>query len=201
MKNVLLTIILTISVASFGQEHPIRIVTEEIPNRLEFYALNENETDLDILFELTGTNFRQSAAKPRYIRVPARSRVHMKTVVLLRGKTPTYSYHLDVKDSLSNRALKKEFVPIKVAPRKSITIYIPENCTSCDSLINSLTQGPYKFNAQLLGERKEIRDQLERSLGNRINLDTLQNPVINLGGKLYTRVDDYNQLLELLLLD
>ncbi len=201
MKKFVFTTMLAIAAISFGQEHSIKIVTEEIPNRLEFYALNENETDLDVLFELTGTNFRQSAAKPRFIRVPARSRVHLKTVVLMRGKKPSYTFRLDVNDSLSSRSLVRESEPIKIAPRKSITIYIPEKCSSCDSLIGSLTQGPYNFTSHLLGERQEIRDQLDRSFGNRIDLDTLQTPVINLGGKLYTRVEDYNQLLELLQLD
>lgn len=181
-----------------AQENPVKIVTEDIPNRLAFYALNETEKDLDVLLTIAGTNFRQSAARPRYIRVPAVSKVHLKTIVLVRGKQPNYTYEVVVKDSLSRRSLLKESEPIKINPRKSITIYLPEKCLVCDSLMVPLTQGKYKFSSHLLGERPEIKDQLSRSFGNRINLDTLQTPIVNIGGKLFTSIANYDQLLEAL---
>jgi hypothetical protein len=184
-----------------AQDYSVQVVTEEIPNRLAFYAHNENEKDLDVLLTISGTNFRQSAARPRYVRVPAASRVHLKTIVLLRGKQPDFSYKVVVNDSLSSRSLRKESQPIKINPTKSITIYLPEECPRCDSLIVSLTGGKYKFSSHVLGERPEIRDQLSRSFGNRINLDTLQTPIVNLGGTLFTTIENYGQLLDILAKD
>lgn len=180
----------------FGQDRPIKIVTQELPNRLAFYAVNENEKDLDVMLKIKGTNFRQSSARPRLIRVPATSKVHMKTVVLVRGKRPSYTYDLVVNDSLSRRALKKESKQIKIRPKKFITIYIPENCQSCDSLIVPLTNGKYLFETHKLGERPEMKDQLNRSFANSILLDSLETPIVNLGGKLFTKIENYEQLLE-----
>jgi len=180
------------------QERPIKIVTEELPNRLAFYAVNENEQDVDVLLKITGTNFRQSKARPRFIRVPATSKVHMKTVVLFRGKQPNYSLDLQVNDSLSRRALIKEAEKIKIQPKKSITIYIPKNCQKCDSLLTPLSEGMYLFKTLILDERPEIKDQLNRSFANSIVLDSLETPIVNLGGKLYTRIEHYDQLLEAL---
>lgn len=197
VSSLFLVLLLTSNLLA-AQENTVKIVTEDIPNRLAFYALNETEKDLDVLLTIAGTNFRQSAARPRYIRVPAVSKVHMKSIVLVRGKQPNYTYEIVVKDSLSRRSLLKESERIKINPRKSITIYLPEKCLVCDSLMVPLTQGIYKFSSHVLGERQEIKDQLYRSFGNRINLDTLQTPIVNIGGKLFTSIANYDQLLEAL---
>lgn len=181
-----------------AQENSVKIITEEIPNRLAFYAHNENEQDLDVLLTIIGTNFRQSASTPRYVRVPAASRVHLKTIVLLRGKQPDYTYKVVVNDSLSRRSLMKESESIKINPRKSIAVYLPENCTECDSLMVSLAEGKYIYSFHVLGERQEIMDQLSRSFGSRINLDSLQTPIVNLGGRLFTSITSYEQILEIL---
>ncbi|MCW5515245.1 hypothetical protein [Muriicola sp. Z0-33] len=195
MMRALLIIFLFGTTMAFCQEKPIKIVTQELPNRLAFYAVNENEQDLDVMLKIKGTNFRQSSARPRLIRVPATSKVHMKTVVLIRGKRPSYTYDLVVNDSLSRRALKKEYKPVKINPKKQIVVYIPENCQSCDSLIVPLTNGKYLFKMHELGERPEIKDQLNRSFANRILLDSLETPIVNLGGKLFTKIENYDQLL------
>lgn len=177
-----------------AQERPIQIVTEDIPNRLAFYAINENDTDVDVMFTVSGTNFRQSKGRPRLIRVPGVTKVHLKTIILMRGKQPNYTYDLHVNDSLSRRALRKEAKPVKVRPKKSITLYITENCTGCDSLLVAMEQGKYKFNAHRLNEKPELKDQLRMSFPT--SLDSISTPIINLGGRLYTRIEEYDQLLE-----
>lgn len=68
------------------------------------------------MITITGTNFRQSKARPRLIRVPSASKVHLKTLILLRGKTPSYTYDLKINDSLSRRALKKTFEKYRSSP-------------------------------------------------------------------------------------
>ncbi|MEX0289502.1 MAG: hypothetical protein AB3N14_10375 [Flavobacteriaceae bacterium] len=195
MLRSLLFVLLGMCAFGYGQDRPVKIVTEELPNRLAFYAVNENEQDLDVLLKIKGTNIRQSKARPRFIRVPATSKVHMKTVVVVRGKQPSYTYDLVVNDSLSRRALKKESKQIKIYPRKFITIYIPKNCESCDSLITPLNNGKYLYDSYKLDERPEIKDQLNRAFANRIIMDSLTTPIVNLGGKLFTRIENYDQLL------
>ena len=71
MKMKLLVSLLVLFVLKTNaQELPIKVVTEDIPNRLAFYAINENDQDVDVMLTLTGTNFRQSKGRPRLIRVP-----------------------------------------------------------------------------------------------------------------------------------
>ena len=119
----------------------------------------------------------------------------MKTVVVVRGKQPTYTYELVVNDSLSKRALKKESKQIKIYPKKFITVYIPKNCENCDSLITPLNNGKYLYDAYKLDERPEMKDQLNRAFANRISMDSLTTPIVNLGGKLFTKIENYDQLL------
>lgn len=178
------------------QDKKIKIITEDIPNRIAFYAINENEQDLDVMFTLSGTNFRQSSARPRFIRVPATSKVHMKTIVLMRGKNPSYSYKLKVNDSLSTRALVKESEQIKIKPPKQITVYIPDKCELCDSLVVPLSESKYLFNLIKLDEKPELQEQLQLSFGTNTPIDSLNIPIVNLAGKLYTNLITYQLLIE-----
>ena len=181
-----------------AQMRPVKIEEKEIPNRIALYAVNENEQDLDVKITISGTNFRQSRAKPRFIRVPATSKVHLKTIVLIRGKEPNYTYNLEVNDSLSNRSLRKEYEKIRIQPSKPVVVYLTPNCISCDSLLLRMDEGKYILDALDLAEKTEIQDQLQVALGQDIPIDSLQTPIVNIGGKLYTDIEDYDRILELL---
>jgi hypothetical protein len=195
IKLNILTLFLVLQISA--QTSPVKVVAEDIPNRLMFYAINESTTDYDVMVTISGTNFRQSKAKPRLIRVPAASKVHIKTIMLIRGKKPSYTYSIVQNDSLSKRALKKPFEKIKINPKKQITLYIPHNCTSCDSILPPLENGKYKYISYLLSENENITSQLQRSFGaNSTPVDSLKTPIVNLGGKLYTKMETYQELLD-----
>ena len=181
-----------------AQRRPIKIVEKEIPNRIALYAVNENEQDFDVKITISGTNFRQSRARPRFVRVPATSKVHLKTIVLVRGKEPNYTYQLEVNDSLSNRALKKEYELIKVRPARPLVVYLTPNCETCDSLLVSLDQSKYIYDLHNLAEKPEIKDQLQMVFGEGKPIDSIRTPIVNVGGKLYTDIDKYEQILEAL---
>ena len=120
------TVLLMFAFLQVGaQQRPIKIVTEDLPNRLAFYAVNENEKDYDVTLSITGTNFRQSQGRPRLIRVPAASKVQLKTIILMRGKKPTYQHDLVVNDSLSNRALKVPAERVKIPPKSPLPFTSP----------------------------------------------------------------------------
>jgi len=197
-KNAVLYFCLLFIFFSQAQEKPVKVVEKQKTNRLDFYAINEDEKPYDVLFEVKGTDFRQSAARPRWIRVPATSRVHLKTIILLRGKTPKYTHILKINDSLSRRALKKEFTivevpPKMIKPKKHITIYATADCSSCDSIVKKLNDRHYIFKHIKLQEQTEIQETLARALNQ--SLDSLSTPIVNLGGHLYTWIMDYETLL------
>ena len=82
-KYILLALTLYLNVTNtFAQEKPITIEEERVANRLMLYAVNENLVDLDIKITVSGTNFRQSKAVPRFIRVPSTSRVHVANLMI-----------------------------------------------------------------------------------------------------------------------
>ncbi len=189
-------VLLLVLVSYFGkaQDVPLRVETKDIPNRLAFYAINENEKDFDVLITISGTNFRQSQGRARWVRVPGASKVHLKTIILTRGKRPNYTYDLQVNDSLSRRALKKQAERIKIKPKKSITLYLPEGCISCDSLVVPLAASNYKYTAHKLSESPEIKEQLKSFYPT--SLDSMTTPIVNLGGVLFTQIESYDGLLE-----
>jgi len=177
-----------------AQEKPIKVITKDIPNRLAFYAVNETETDYDVQITIKGTNFRQSSARPRLIRVPGASEVHLKTIILNRGKRPSYTYDLVINDSLSRRALRKEYKKVKIKPKKHITIYVTEKCISCDSIVLPLNESNYIFRLYKLNENPAVKDQLKRSFSQ--PLDSIDKPIVNVGGRLFTSIETYDRLLE-----
>ena len=202
MYRIVIFICFCLPILGFAQANPIKI--EEVPlnNRIAFYAVNETYTDYDVLFDVKGSNFRQSAVKPRLIRVPATSKVHLKTIILLRDKKPVYTKSLQVNDSLSNRALKKEFEilnipPPKIKPEKQITIYTTNDCATCDSIVTRLTAENYVFRNVVLSEQPDVKDQLGKFLTKSSEeMDTISQPIISLGGKLYDWILSYDQLME-----
>ncbi len=185
-----------------AQVNPVKIVETKSKNRIAFFAVNETHTAYDVLFEVKGTNFRQSAAKPRLIRVPAAAKVHLKTIILLRDKQPLYTKSLKVNDSLSRRALKKEYQvleipPPKIKPKKQITVYVSANCAVCDSIVTKLNTQNYIFRNVSLNEKPEVKEQLGKYLAKTpAEMDSIADPIISLGGRLYTWINSYEQLLE-----
>lgn len=194
LKNVYFLLLTVLSATPlFAQDEPIKIVEEKIVNRLMLYAVNETDTDYDVTITVEGTDFRQSTAKPRAIRVPATSKVNVSRLMLIKGKDPKYTYTLDVTDSLSRRALRKQFELIKVNPKKQITVYITENCKGCDSIMKPLQDSKYKFTSYNLAEKTEIKNQLKMAIP---SIDSMETPVFSLGGLLFPEVKNYDELME-----
>ena len=186
-------------ISTYGQNGPIKISDETKNNRLSVFANNESETDYDVKITITGSNIRQSSAKPRLIRVPAASKVLLKSLIINRGKQPSYTYDLVINDSLSRRAIKPPFKSIRINPKKSIILYITENCKTCDTLLSELNNSNYKFTSINLFEKPEVKDRMATYLKNEVpSLDSFSNPIISLGGFLHTKINNYSTLLEAL---
>ncbi|MEE9363420.1 MAG: hypothetical protein V3U92_12555 [Cellulophaga sp.] len=197
LKNIIFLLVFTFTTTANSQLKPIKIVDKLVKNRLHIYAINQNEVDLDVQITISGTNFRQRAGKPRFVRVPATSKVNLNSLVVARGKKANYTYKLKVNDSLSRRTLKKPFTLIKIHPKKRITIYSPAVCPQCDSLINHLNKSRFLYKAINLAENPDVSKQLKPYVNTGgVPLDSMQTPILSLGGVLFTRIVDYEQLLE-----
>ncbi|MCL6273391.1 hypothetical protein M3P19_05180 [Muricauda sp. 2012CJ35-5] len=202
MRFVYLFLLLISSNLVLAQAGPIKITETKSKNRIAFFAENRTFTPYDVLFDVKGSNFRQSATKPRWIHVPSAAKVHLKTIILFRDKQPVYTKNLKVNDSLSKRALKKEYEvldipPPKITPKKQITVYTKTGCSQCDSIVSKLDAKHYIYRAVSLDEKPEVKQQLGRFLAkSEMEMDTLTQPIISLGGRLYTWIGSYEQLLE-----
>jgi hypothetical protein len=201
MKKIATVLLLLVLLPIKAQERPIKVVTEDLPNRLAFFALNENERDFEVRLTISGTNFRQSKAKPRLIRVPGASKVLLTTIFLLRGKQPAYTYDLYVSDSISDKSMVKDFSPIKISPKKQIIVYIPKKCLGCDSIIMPLESSKYIYQSYDLDANPQIKEQLQRAFGSSSPIDSMQTPIVNMGGVLHTDIRTFDQLMEVLIKD
>jgi ribosomal protein S9 len=186
-----------ITLASYAQEVPIEIEEEKVNNRLLLFAVNKNLKDYDVSIEVEGTGFKQRNGAPRKVRVPATSRVNLISLVIERLHQPMYTYKLDVSDSLSRRAIRKEYELIKIDPKKPITLYLTDLCTSkCDSLIAALENSVYNYKSVKLSDDNNIKTQLASSLvGGSERLDNMDTPIVMLGGKMYVKIETYEELM------
>lgn len=197
MIKYILLFLLFFTTQANSQVNPVKIVDEEIRNRLALYAVNESETDYDVLLTVSGTGFKQRAGKPRWMFVPSASKVLINTLIIERGKRVNYTYEIQINDSLSRRSLRKPTEPVKIKPKKPITVFITKDCRTCDTLIKKLDQGKYQYKTHILSEKPEIREQIDRVLSqSKIPLDSLKTPIISLAGKLYTQIEDHDGLIE-----
>lgn len=169
---------------------------EQVNNRLNIFALNNTLKDYDVAITIKGTGFREPRSMGRKIRVPGRSKVNLISLVIERDKTPQYAYELEISDSLSRRVLRKEFELIKITPQNPITLIIPQNCTSCDTLMSHLDESPYNYKVEKLTENENMRTQLTpflRSSG--VDPETIENPVVMIGGKMHVDINNYPDLV------
>jgi glutaredoxin len=196
-KNLLLTLtaLLTLTYA-FAQEVPLEIEEERKANRLFLNVVNKNLQDFDVAITVEGTGFRQRKGVPRKVRVPATSKVNLISLVIERGKTPQYTYKLDVTDSLSRRVIKKDYELIKIRPKKNITLYLTEKCQTCDTIVAALDKSPYIYKTLSVSENEAVRTQLEKAfVGASVPLAEMENPVVMLDGKMYIHIASYEDLM------
>ena len=194
MKKIVLLIFLgLVAIPGIAQKKPITIEEEKTDNRINFYAVNENLQDFDIILTVTGTGFKQRGGAERPIRIPATSRVQVKSLIKERKKYPIYEYILQTSDSLSRRALRPAAEIIKINPYKPILMYSTTLCKQCDTISKSLAAGPYVFKTMELKEKPDVAEILKRALP---AIDTISTPIMSIGGALYTDIVTYEALLE-----
>ncbi len=182
-----------ISLPSLAQQYEVTIEEEKTKSRVNFYAVNENLKDLDVVVTVTGIGFKQRGGAERPIRVPATSKVKVKSLIIERGKYPMYEYTVTTTDSLARRSLRPEFEKIKIDPPSPILLYSTAVCKRCDTLTKSLAASPYRFKTMHLPEKPDVAKVIERALP---SLDTISSPIFSLGGALHTDILTYEQLIE-----
>jgi len=193
--------LLFFSIAGFAQSKdliPVEIEEKLVNNKLTLYAVNKNLVDLDVEIKVTGTQFRQRGGRQMKYRVPARSKAPVSTLIVDRGKQALYKYELTVNDSLSRRVIRPKFELIRVKPKRNITLFLPDSCTvKCDTLIAELNKSPYIFESVKIADDNNIKTQLSKSLvGGQERLDTLTGPIVMIGGKMYLKIRQYDELME-----
>ena len=198
MKNLICTLILLIACQiSFGQEKEITISEKRVANRLMLFAVNENLVDLDVKMSVEGTGFRQSKSKPRLVRVPATSKVHMLNLMVTKGMQAVYTANITSSDSLSRRALRKPFDKIKIDPPKQLTVYITENCMTCDTIMSQLHASPYRFTEHILADKPKIKEQIGKAfIGASTPMDAVKNPIFSIQSSVYINIETFEELMD-----
>jgi len=197
MKNIaLVTFALLFNAVVFAQTKDLKIEEERRGNRIMLYGLNETLSDLEVTIEVEGTGFRQSKRKPRGIRVPAASKVHLQNIMVNRGETPQYTVKQSVSDSISRRAIRKESTPIRLNPKIPIILYVTEKCQTCDTLVAQLERSVYKYKSTNLEQNPVTKKNIAKAI---TQLDTVKTPIFNVKGILNVEILDFQAVEEKLI--
>ena len=180
-----------------AQERPIEIEDELVKNRLNLYAVNKNLQDFDVILYVNGTGFKQRAGKPRAVRVPARSRVEVSSLIIERGQEPKYTYTIEVQEELSRRSLVREAELIKIQPKWPLTIYKTTLCAAnCDALIAALDESPYLYTLTEIDAYPKVREQLKKLIvGGEERLNEMDTPIVMMAGKMYLTLTTYEEVM------
>jgi len=180
-----------------AQERPIEIEDELVNNRLNLYAVNKNLQDFDVILYVNGTGFKQRAGKPRAVRVPARSRVEVSSLIIERGQEPKYTYTIEVQEELSRRSLVREVELIKIQPKWPLTIYKTTLCAAnCDTLTAALDESPYLYTLTEIDAYPKVREQLKKLIvGGEERLNEMDTPIVMMGGKMYLTLTTYEEVM------
>ncbi len=180
-----------------AQERPIEIEDELVNNRLNLYAVNKNLQDFDVILYVNGTGFKQRAGKPRAVRVPARSRVEVSSLIIERGQEPKYTYTIEVQEELSRRSLVREVELIKIQPKWPLTIYKTTLCVAnCDTLIAALDESPYLYTLTEIDAYPKVREQLKKLIvGGEERLNEMDTPIVMMAGKMYLTLTTYDEVM------
>ena len=180
-----------------AQERPIEIEDELVKNRLNLYAVNKNLQDFDVILYVNGTGFKQRAGKPRAVRVPARSRVEVSSLIIERGQEPKYTYTIEVQEELSRRSLVREVELIKIQPKWPLTIYKTTLCAAnCDTLTAALDESPYLYTLTEIDAYPKVREQLKKLIvGGEERLNEMDTPIVMMGGKMYLTLTTYEEVM------
>lgn len=180
-----------------AQERPIEIEDELVNNRLNLYAVNKNLQDFDVILYVNGTGFKQRAGKPRAVRVPARSRVEVSSLIIERGQEPKYTYTIEVQEELSRRSLVREVELIKIQPKWPLTIYKTTLCAAnCDTLIAALDESPYLYTLTEIDAYPKVREQLKKLIvGGEERLNEMDTPIVMMAGKMYLTLTTYEEVM------
>jgi hypothetical protein len=180
-----------------AQVRPIEIEDELVNNRLNLYAVNKNLQDFDVILYVNGTGFKQRAGKPRAVRVPARSRVEVSSLIIERGQEPKYTYTIEVQEELSRRSLVREVELIKIQPKWPLTIYKTTLCAAnCDTLIAALNESPYLYTLTEIDAYPKVREQLKKLIvGGEERLNEMDTPIVMMAGKMYLTLTTYEEVM------
>lgn len=182
---------------SIRAQEAIKITDSIDKNRLLIYATNQTLTDLDILLTLDGSGFRQRAGAPRRMHIPARAKVNVLSLVIERGKTPYYDYHVETFEELAARSLKFEIIElVKVKPPAPIHLIFPDTCTNCEELLAQMNEGPYDFFQRSLSDNEDMKTQLAPAfIGTTYDIDTIDTAIVMIGGKVFPQLQTYEEII------
>ncbi len=165
MKFFLTMILLCVTIFAKAQTPPaVELIEEKLPKRWNLYAQNNTDEMQEAFLLVQGEGFRRSADRPTIKKVPPRSKVLMITLIPIKGVTPTYTkiftYENESLQSVSQRkgSAAQEYVNIKSLDPKELTIFIEEDCPTCEVLISFLNANHYKYRKMDVHTHYKVRE-------------------------------------------
>jgi len=101
----------------------VKIIEEKTKKRIKLSAENVTDTSQDVFFMVNATGFRRSASRPLIKTIPAKTKIHLITLIPLANIESVYDYRLIVQDETTNIGIRKDHEPIKLKLPEELLIF------------------------------------------------------------------------------
>lgn len=200
MRGVFFILFLSLFVSVKAQDTTkVKIIEEKTKKRIVLSAENVTNKSQDIFFMVNATGFRRSASRPMIKTIPAKTKIHLITLIPLANIESKYDYRLIVQDETTSIDIRKDRNPIKLKLPDELLVFTRKNHEASQGLIAQLDEEKISYRAVDFDKPSVHRELLNNHfVARNINIDSIELPIVSFKKDIYLEVKNIDAVRKLL---
>lgn len=206
MKVLYLLFFFLCSFNLFSQEEEhIKIIEVDNGKRLELYVTNTDTISYDVFLKINTTDYRRPSKRPVLKTIGPNSKVHMITLIKLKGKEGSYeplliankvAHTLNVRKDNQNLNLKID----EAFTDRTIYLISDESCTTCPKIEQILHTNYIKFiNLHKTRDKAQIIKLFpDLQTYKMATIKSKQKPILKIESHIYTDISTLKSFMDIL---
>ncbi|NER17904.1 hypothetical protein GWK10_11825 [Spongiivirga citrea] len=177
----------------------VKIIEEKTKKRIMLSAENVTDKSHDVFFMVNATGFRRSASRPMIKTIPAKTKIHLITLIPLANVESKYDYRLIVQDKTTNIGIRKDHNPIKLKLPEELLVFTRKNHIPSQELIAQLKVEKITYEEVDFDETSVHRELLNNHfIAKNINKDSVKLPIVSFKKDIHLEVKTIDAVRKLL---
>ncbi|MFP2996564.1 hypothetical protein ABN763_11660 [Spongiivirga sp. MCCC 1A20706] len=197
--TLLFTFLMVFSRVNAQDTTKVKIIEEKTKKRVNLFAENITESNHDVFFMVNATGFRRSASRPMIKTIPAKTKVHLITLIPLANVESKYDYRLIVQDKTTNIGIRKDHEPIKLKLPDKLLVFTRKQHAKSQEFINALKDAKISFEEVDFDTASVHRELLNNHfIAKNVNRDSVELPVVSFKRDIHLEIKTVEALKRLL---